>query len=209
MEPARPPEQPKSRLRRRSSILKAPASPEEMTEDLTSRRSSRRVSFADRFRVQEFFCDEVTMGGWAEAYDKEAQITDSSGDATAAARGAPLLGVLQNSNASASMELTAAREAFDTFERPAAGSIDTLLDRLGAVFPDASALDCHSALQALKFDPTAQSLDTFIVQLRGLVTAVPLVRGLRAQLEAYRRAREASERETQAVVEAALARMRC
>ena len=66
----------------------------------------------------------------------------------------------------------AAREAFDTFERPADGSIDTLLDRLGAVFPDASALDCHSALQALKFDPTAQSLDTFIVQLRGLVTAV-------------------------------------
>ncbi|XP_043228381.1 uncharacterized protein LOC122384741 isoform X2 [Amphibalanus amphitrite] len=112
MEPARPPEQPKSRLRRRSSILKAPASPEEMTEDLTSRRSSRRVSFADRFRVQEFFCDEVTMGGWAEAYDKEAQITDSSGDATAAARGAPLLGVLQNSNASASMELTGLESSF-------------------------------------------------------------------------------------------------
>lgn len=66
----------------------------------------------------------------------------------------------------------AAREAFATFERPAGGSVEALLDRLGAVFPDATAMDSHSALQALRFDPASQSLDTFLVKLRGLVTAV-------------------------------------
>lgn len=72
-----------------------------------------------------------------------------------------------------------AREAFDGLERPAAGSesgskppLEPLLDRLGEVFPDATSMDSHSTLQSLRFNPDAQSLDIFTVQLRGLVTAV-------------------------------------
>lgn len=68
----------------------------------------------------------------------------------------------------------AARDAFATLERPDDGTVSAqlLLDRLGAVFPDASAMDSHGALQALRYDPESQSLDSFIIKLRGLVTAV-------------------------------------
>lgn len=65
-----------------------------------------------------------------------------------------------------------AREALDAFPRPLGNSVSTVLDHLATVFPDITAVDSHCALQTLKFSPETQPLDTFIVKLRSLVTAV-------------------------------------